>query len=119
VTTFMREVLEDLGFHKFDHPLSAQPAYAYSFGPYGIEAMVQVNRWFRPCFMLSGTVNTGRTTGMIEAELPLEVESIEQGVALLSYYLAGHIPEQNKPAWLRIGERMTSHLPWQKAIERA
>ena len=39
------------------------------------------------------------------AKLPLEVRSREEGLALLSFFLAPHIPEVHKPPWLRIGER--------------
>ena len=49
---------------------------------------------------------------MYESDLPLEVETKEQGLALLSYYLGRHLPEQVKPPWMRIGERMKANLPW-------
>src|SRR3954470_15352939 len=108
----MDEMFEELGFRKFEHPLSSKPAYAYRLGPYEIEAVVWVNRWSREGYFLGGIVNTGRTISSVEGELPLEVDSKEQALALLSYFLARHIPERDKPPWLRIGERMTAHLPW-------
>jgi hypothetical protein len=111
----MASILEALDFEKFEHPLSSMPAYRMHFGPHEVEAVIQMNRWFRQVFMVSGIVNTGRTLGSIELQLPLEVESEEEGLALLGYFLAQQIPERNKPTWLRISERMKFHLPWVKA----
>lgn len=108
----MSELFEELDFETFDHALSSRPAYRHSFGPYEIEVALLVNRWFKESWMISGVINTGRSMSMIEGELPTEVNSKEQGLALLSYFLARHIPEQSKPPWLRIGERMTAQLPW-------
>jgi hypothetical protein len=110
----MRAIFEELDFEKFDHPLTSNLAYRTSFGPYVVEAVVLVNRWFEEVFMLSGVVNTGRTIGSIAGELPLAVETKEEGLALLSYFLASQIPEQHKTPWLRIGERMTTRLPWRR-----
>lgn len=112
MTVAMSVVFEELNFERFDHPASSEPAYRTHFGPYEIEAVLLINRWCQKGWMLGGTVNTTRTIGMVDGELPLVVESKEQGLALLSYFLARQIPEQFKPPWLRIGERMTSHLPW-------
>jgi hypothetical protein len=108
----MNVLFEELDFDEFKHALSSKPAYRTWIGPHEVEAAVLTNRWLCESWMLSGIVNTGRTLSMIEGELPLEVNSREQGLALLSYFLARHIPEQFKPPWLRIGERMRSHLPW-------
>jgi hypothetical protein len=118
VTVGMNELFEELEFRKFEHPLSRKPAYAYSFGPFEIEAVVFVNRWLREGYFLGGVVNTGRTISSVDGELPLDVDSKEQGLALLSYFLARHIPDPNRPPWLRIGERMTSHLPWMTQTSR-
>ena len=108
----MSALFEELDFESFEHAPSGKPAYRCFFGPYQIEVALLVNRWFKESWMISGIVNTGRAVGMVEAELPLEVDTKEQGLALLSYFLARQIPEQFKPPWLRIGERMTAHLPW-------
>lgn len=108
----MALVFEALGFEKFDDPLSSEPAYRTNFGPFVVEAVVSVNRWFQRGFILSGVINTRRTISSIEAELPKEVTTREEGLALLSYFLAPHIPEAHKRPWLRIGERMKSALPW-------
>ena len=42
---------------------------------------------------------------MYESDLPLEVETKEQGLALLSYYLGRHLPEQVKPLSLTLTTR--------------
>ena len=112
MTVAMSVIFEELDFERFDHPASSETAYRTRFGPYEIEAVILVNRWCREGWMLGGMVNTTRTIGMVEGESPLVVETKEQGVALLSYFLARQIPEQFKPPWLRIAERMRSHLPW-------
>ena len=103
----MASVFEALDFEKFDHPLSSMPAYRWQFGP----QRSSDGPGEPSVFMLTGIVNTGRTLGMIESQLPLEVASHEEGLALLSYCLGQHIPEENKLPWLQIGEKMKAHLP--------
>lgn len=115
MSIWMRAVFEDLDFEQFPHPVTLQPAYRTNVGRYRLEAVQLTNSWLQPGWVLAGTVNTGRTLAMIQGELPLQVNSKEQGLALLSYFVGRHIPEHEKPPWLRIGERMTAHLPWATA----
>lgn len=117
MAALMRSVFQELRMQQFEHPLSSETAYRMTFGPYQIEAVVLMNRYFRQAFFLSGIVNTGRTMRLIESELPLEVDSREQGLAMLAHHLREAIPEHLKPDWLREGEGMRKHLPWEK--ERA
>ncbi len=112
----MQSLFEDLGFERFPHPFTSKPAYRVRFGPYEVELALLTNRWFQQSWMVSGIVNSGRTIAAIEAELPVEVETTEQGLALLSHFVGQHIPDEFKPAWLRIGERMTAHLPWSRNL---
>lgn len=113
----MHSIFEELKAEKFENPLSTQPAYRMRFGPYEVEAAVFTNRCFRETFFLSGIINTGRTLSPIESELPLEVDSREQGLAMLAYCLRSEIPEHLKPDWLRAGEEFREHLPWEKDRE--
>jgi len=108
-------IFDELEFESFLHPLSTTPAYRAVFGPYQLEVALLANRWFQQSWMITGVVNSGRTLAMVDGELPLEVASKEQALALLSYFVGSYIPEQFKPPWLRIGERMTSHLPWARS----
>ena len=112
----MESMFQELEFEQFAHPLTSKAAYRACIGPYEVELALLTNRWFQQSWMVSGIVNSGRTIAAIEAELPLEMDTREQAIALLSHFVGQHIPEDFKPAWLRIGERMTSHLPWARNL---
>jgi len=109
----MSEILEELDFKPLGDGHLAT-SYRTKFGPFEIEATPGVNLYLQRSYSLHGTVKTGGTMSPIEADLPFDVTSREEGLALVSYFLAQHIPEQHKTPWLRVGERMTSHLPWRR-----
>lgn len=99
-------VLEIIGFvqtvegHSYDFGsclLTAKPYFEYS-----IEMI-----------LFSAVHLTERTISDLTFKLPVYVESFEQGVALITYYLHKH-PFENYPEWLYKGKEWEDHLPWRK-----
>lgn len=72
------------------------------------ESVDQVGR--RMAFM-QGSVRRSRSFALVEVTLPAEVESHEQGRALLAHHLAPHWGNDPRPQWARDGERWADHLP--------
>jgi len=60
----------------------------------------------------------GRTCATVHFEMPLEVESFEQGVAFVTHYLDSYAGGNFKPSlhveWLTEGRRYRNLLPWNK-----
>lgn len=113
-----RELFEELGLEKdWTENGGRLPSFLMRFGPHVIEVMECTNRWLQPVFVLSGGIITDRTTELVESELFVELETKEEGLALLGYMLGKAVPQEWKPTWLLEGEALNEHLPWEK--ERA
>ena len=54
----------------------------------------------------------GRTMVSIEYSLPLDVESFEQGVALVVYAISSSVEPTTPPAWFALGKEWKVKLPW-------
>ena len=81
-----RALFAILGFQKDWGAITDQrPAYFYDFGNLRLTAAEVMSDQFKPCFHLGGVIQDARSITMIDFEMPLEVESFEQGVAWISY----------------------------------
>jgi hypothetical protein len=105
----IERVLRTLGFREDPTVLSdGMPGLSYDFGTFRLEASQGVNRWLRPVAILGGLMATNRTSVLIHFQVPLEVESFEQGVALITYTLDSHSGGRFEPPfevpWLRRGD---------------
>lgn len=113
-------LLRALGFRKDPEVLSDEPpGLSFNFGNFKLEAGQLMNRWLRPVITVGGVMTTDRTISLVHFEMPLDVESFEQGVALVTYCLDRHSPGGAfKPAstvsWLDEGRRYRHLLPWEK-----
>jgi hypothetical protein len=80
-----------------------------------------MSRHFVPVFLFLGVIRDVRSVGMVEFEMPLEVESLEQGVAWISYGVGADFQPRIPTPWLADGREWKDHLPWvreMKAYER-
>jgi hypothetical protein len=108
-----REVFKALGFNEFQAPLAeVQPSFATRIGGHKVTFVQVTNEYLAPVFFVSGIVSTSRTIGMIQLDMPIEVADFDQGIAWIAYALRGHFNENDKPQWLRDGERLKGELPW-------
>lgn len=62
--------------------------------------------------LMRGIVRHPRSIATVEATMPADVASHEQGVAFLAYYLAPHWGDDPPPQWARDGEQWADQLPW-------
>ena len=113
------DVLRRLGFREDNSVLSdGSPGLSFEFGNFKLEASHGANRWLRPVVMIGGVMATERTLALVHFEMPLEVESFEQGVAFVTHCLdssAGGVFNPFSPApWLVEGRQYRHLLPWNK-----
>lgn len=82
------DVLLSLGFIRDQNVFSDDPGgVSLDFGNFMLSAAHVLNRWFQPIVLLSGVFTTPRTISEVICEMPLEVESREQGVAWITWCL--------------------------------
>jgi hypothetical protein len=110
-------MLRALGFSEDQTVISdLRPGLSFDFGNLKLSAGRMVNHWFVPVIVLSGVMSTNRNISSVEAELPVEVESIEQGMAFVAWSLDNATHGQFQPAitpsWLETGRRNRHLLPW-------
>lgn len=109
-----RTVFKDLGFEEDWDALTDQPpAYLFDFGNLLLRAaQCTSSRTFRPVFLIGGVKRGLRSVGQIEFEMPLTVDSFEQGVALVAYAVGKDFDPLVPTPWLSDGRRWQDHLPW-------
>ncbi|WP_137805888.1 hypothetical protein [Pseudomonas sp. G(2018)] len=107
-----RALLESLPFQEDYWTLTdRQPGYFYDFGNFRLEAVQLTNQYFRQVFVFSGVIANTRSLRMINFQLPVEVESFEQGVALIAHGLGADFVPDVPTSWLTDGRSWASHLP--------
>lgn len=116
------DLLRTLGFAEDQTVISdRQPGLSVDFGNLKLSASFGINRRFVHVVLLTGVIVTKRSICEINSELPPNVESIEQGMALVAWCLdnaaGGRFEPAVAPAWLAEGRRHRHLLPWER--ERA
>ena len=108
-----RELFKILGF-KEDWDAIAEQLPGYKYVARGVEITVSqvTNEYLRPCFLVLGCVRSPRSIEGIEFEIPVQVESFEQGLAWLVYGVGKHKDWLSPPAWMTLGRQLEEHLPW-------
>lgn len=114
-----QDVLLALGFKKDSSVLSdGDVGLSFDFGNFKLEASQNVNRYFQTVMILGGVMTTARSVTAVHFEIPLEVESFEQGVALVTHCLDRHaggtFVGTFPVAWLNEGRKRRDRLPWYK-----
>jgi len=116
-----RALLTTVGFvERWGAMTDQDPAYEYDFGNLQLVAAQVANRFFVPAFLLHGVLRSERSSVDIQFEMPLEIESYEQGVAWLWFGLSKGVGLLHTPEWLQRGRELQECLPWvrrQKAYE--
>lgn len=113
------DFLVSVGFvRKLGSFSSSSGGLAYDFGNFELEVAYGVNRWFRQVALLHGVIITPRTIAQVECEMPLMLESHEQGLGFLAWCLDNSSPGSFKPAkyvpWLEEARKCTHLLPWEQ-----
>jgi hypothetical protein len=111
-------LFETLGFQENRKAIADEhPAYAYDFGNLYLTAEQVTNRWFRPVFFLGGVSQDARSIWLVKFEMPLEIESFEQGVAWISYGIGSDFQPRIPTPWLADGRAWRDHLPWRRRMK--
>jgi len=117
-------LLPSLGFLPDPRVMSdVMPGLSCNFGNVKVSASCVMSRYFKEVVLFTGVLKTERTIGEICFEMPLYVESLEQGVAWLVYGL-DQSADHNifKPAiavpWLENGRKNRNALPWRQQWAR-
>jgi len=112
-----RELLIDLGFEAVVAKFTdQQPGYQYNFGNLVLKVSQVTNEYLRPVMHFTGVASTPRSIGMIEFSLLLDVESFEQGVAMIAFCLGrGFTPVRPTP-WLDLGRSLEELLPGRREL---
>ncbi len=106
-------VLRAIGFTEIDGC-----RLCFDFGNFQLEAVQGITLLAVPVVQISGVLSSDRIIAMVSHDLPSELESYEQGLAFLTYYLRRHVRHLSRvPDWLHEGTHYQHLLPWER--ERA
>lgn len=109
----LRSILETLRFEEEWGTLTDQePSYAIRLGHLQITIVQVTSEYLQPVFLMQGTFRTSRQLGSNHLDLPVEVESFEQGLAWIAYAVDLVGPVAEPPDWLIRGRELQEHLPW-------
>ena len=115
----VRSVLVDLGFATDDvQSGSGQGSLSFDFGNLILTASKGTNRWLRDVWLFAGVANDGVSLALIEFEMPLNVESVEQGTAWIAEHVNGKVRLRSAPQWLQDGHGWRHQLPWRNELTR-
>lgn len=112
-----RELLVKLGFEPETARFTdQQPGYYYQFGNLDLQVSELNNLYMQRQMLFTGVIADSRTIGMVEFSLPMEVESYEQGVALIASNLGRNFNPSVPTPWLAQGRLWEEHLPGRREM---
>lgn len=115
----IREILETLGFEPVWGTMTDQePAYRYSFGNLELSATQVTNEFLRPVFLFGGVVWASQSLSQIHFEIPLDVDSLEQGIAWIAYGLGSDFKPRIPADWITLGRQSVDELPWERELRK-
>ena len=109
----IREILQTLKFQEvWGGVTEKDPSYLFNFGNLQLTAAQVTSLYLRPIFYFGGVGRGNNSLSDISFEIPLKVESFEQGVAWICYGIGKYFKPLNVPAWFTQGWEWQEHLPW-------
>jgi hypothetical protein len=112
-----RAVFESLGFKEDWEAITDQrPAYYYDFGNLRLTA-AELMPFGRSRFHFGGVWRGSNSLSMIDFEMPVEVESLEQGAAWIAYGIGESFRPLHPTPWLADGRTWRDRLPWVRRME--
>ena len=113
-----RDILLEFGFQPDESVISdVQPGLALRLGDFKLSASWVVNDHYVDIVLLSGVYNTSREIGMVDIQLPRQMESREQCAAWLVWGLnnsSKHLIAESSVQyeWFELGKANKDKLPW-------
>lgn len=89
-----------------------EPSYRYDFGNLELTVTQVMNLKFQSIFLFGGVAMDSRSIKEIDFQMPLDVESFEQGVAWISYGIDQDFRSLNPCPSFSQGIEWQEHLPW-------
>jgi hypothetical protein len=112
MTTSLRDILTVLGFEENCQAMTdEQPGYVLDLGNIELTANQVVSPHAGPCFLFTGWARAARTLKEISFELPPEVDSFEQGVALIVRGIGYECEPETPTRWFAAGKKWRDRLP--------
>ena len=112
-----RAIFESLGFKEdWDAITDQRPAYYYDFGNLRLTA-AELTGFARPTFHFGGVWRGANSISMVDFDMPLEVESLEQGAAWIAYGIGESFRPLQPTPWLADGRTWQDRLPWVRRME--
>lgn len=106
----LMSILIKIGFQSTGNGLE------FDFGNCKLKAIHGINQDFKEGYNFLGYYISERRSGEISFFLPLRVESHEQCIAIIAYYLR-KVDLKSKPEWLHAGLALEEQLPWKKEMK--
>jgi hypothetical protein len=114
---YTKDILVVLGFEsEIAEWAGQQPGYRYDFGNLNLQVAQMMGKYFQPVMQFSGVIDTPRTLGVVKFSLLLEVESLEQGVALIAHNIGRDFTPLRHTPWLDQGRQWEDHLPGRREL---
>lgn len=115
------ELLLYLGFVSDQSLISGIPGgLIFDFGNFRLAANQLINMRCQSVVLLDVVMTSSRSITEVACEMPLEVESWEQGVAWVTWCLDNHSGGEFRPAhpvaWLNTGRQNRHLLPWEQQM---
>lgn len=113
-----RDVFLALGFEEdWDCTTDCPPGYRYHFKGFVLSAAQLMSVYLKPIFLVGGIWSDGRSIAEVAFEMPLMLESIEQGAAWIADGLDRHrVKPSSPPTWLVEGKDHKELLPWVRQL---
>ena len=101
-----------LGFERRESETGLETV-GYRFRLLDLKALASINRHLQPVVGLRGILNTGRTLGLIEDDIPPDLGCAREAAAWISYALKSHRSRlEPLPAWFVEGELHWELIPF-------
>lgn len=99
------QVLERIGFKPSGF------GYSFDFGGLNLKAVIGLNLSMNYGVHFAGVFRNARSFSEIQFSIPEEVDSYEQGLGYLAYFLQKY-PIESPPQWLTDGQQYIDDLPF-------
>lgn len=101
----LEHVLIELGFSKINS------YFIYNLNVLSLKASIVTDFSYSDVYYFTGTILRERERSIISFKIPVYVNSFEQGLAMLSYYLRNDKLDKIIP-WINEGLKLEAKLPW-------